>query len=727
MSKLEFESEYFINRELSWLEFDARVLQEAEDPQTPLLERAKFLSIVSSNLDEFFMIRVSGIREQVFEAGVPQDFNPDGLRSIDQLLQIRQRTLQLIVDQYTCWNESIRPALEEEGIRILNAKAAKKSKWLDDFFRNTVFPVITPMAIDPSHPRPRYHNRALYIGARLRRASGLGPRNLFAVVQVPQVLHRLIRIEDDTEDPNEHHFVFLEDLIAARLPELFGGFDVESSSLFRITRDSDVDLIEQESDDILQMIEERLRARRRADSVRLEISEDADESLIEMIVPQEQLMTEQSLGSQGYSDVYRIPGPLDLTGLSVLQNIADRDHLFEPPIQPQPARGLQRDGEDLFAAITRHDILLHHPFDSFKPVVDFISTAARDPAVLAIKQTLYRTSGDSPSIKALIAAAENGKHVTVLVELNARFDEEANVGWARQMERSGVHVVYGFMDLKTHCKVALVVRREKDGVRRYVHLGTGNYNPITAQLYTDLGLFTADEDIADDASALFNLLTGYSQGHEWHKLVVAPSDLQSRTIQLIDDQTKRATKGKDSRIFAKLNSLVDPRVIEALYRASSAGVPIDLIIRGICCLRPGIPEVSENIRVRSIVDRFLEHSRIMVFGVEDAANVFLSSADWMPRNFYRRVEVMFPVESQPLKKRILNEIIPTYLNDNVKSRVLRSDGTYEFFKGENGSAPIRGQIELIKTHWKQAKKQKTSLAPKEDDHFLPARIVETNQ
>lgn len=727
MNTSEFESKHFLNRELSWLEFNSRVLQEAEDSQTPLLERAKFLSIASSNLDEFFMIRVSGLREQVFQAGAPQDFNPDGLRSIDQLLKIRESTLKLIDAQYVCWNEAIRPALAEKGIYFLDVDQAKRCKWLDDFFRDTVFPVITPMAIDPSHPRPRYHNRALYLGARLRRASGLGPRNLFAVVQVPQVLNRLIRIEEERNDSNEHRFIFLEDLIAARLPELFGGFDVASCSSFRITRDSDVDLIEQESDDILQMIEERLKAQRRADAVRLEISQDADESLVEMIVNQEQLMVETSSASQGYSDIYRISGPLDLTGLSTLQKITNRDHLFEFPIHPQIPRGLRRNSEDLFEAIARHDILLHHPFDSFQPVVDFISSAARDPSVLAIKQALYRTSGDSPIVNALIEAAENGKHVTALVELKARFDEEANVSWARQMERSGVHVVYGFMDLKTHCKVALVVRREKAGVRRYVHLGTGNYNPITAKLYTDMGLFTTDEKIAGDASALFNLLTGYSQGHKWGKLVIAPTDLQSRTIQLIDDQTKRAKKGKETRIFAKLNSVVDPRVIEAIYRASAAGVPIDLVIRGICCLRPGIPGVSENIRVRSIVDRFLEHSRIIVFGTGESAKVFLSSADWMPRNFYRRVEVMFPVESQPLKKRVLNEIIPTYLNDNVKARLLRSDGTYEFCQADNGSNPLRSQFELIEMHVKQGKKQKTSLSPNDESHLLPTRIVDVGR
>jgi len=724
MNTVDFQAEHFINREMSWLEFNARVLQEAQSPETPLLERAKFLSIFSSNLDEFFMIRVSGLREQVFHSGVAQDSNPDGLPAIDQLKLIRHRTLDLIVDQYRCLNDAIWPALGEEGIHIVDAKEAKRSHWLGEFFRQIVYPVITPMAIDPSHPRPRYHNRALYLGARLRRRSGLGPRNLFAVVQVPQVLTRLIRIEDDAIDSRQYRYIFLEDLIASRLPELFGGFDVESCSAFRVTRDSDVDLLEQESDDILQMIEERLKARRRADAVRLEISRDADESFIEMLVTQEQLITERVSETPDYSDIYQIPGPLDLTGLSELQKIQNRDHLFETPIQPQLARGLRRQGEDLFSAIARHDILLHHPFDSFNPVVDFIASAARDPSVMAIKQTLYRTSGDSPIVKALIEAAESGKDVTALVELKARFDEEANVTWARQMERSGVHVVYGFMDLKTHCKIALVVRREDLGVRRYVHLGTGNYNPTTARIYTDLGLFTADEEIGSDVSALFNLLTGYSQGHQWNKLVVAPTDLQSQTIQLIENQERRAAKGKDSRIFAKLNSLVDPRVIEALYRASSAGVPIDLIIRGTCCLRPGIEGVSENIRVRSIVDRFLEHSRILVFGQDESAKVFLSSADWMPRNFYRRVEVMFPIESQPIKRRILNEIIPVYLQDNIKARVLLSDGSYKLVKAKDGAEQVRSQVDLINEHLMQALKKKRSLTTHPDGPTGPPRLTD---
>ncbi len=414
------------------------------------------------------------------------------------------------------------------------------------------------------------------------------------------------------------------------------------------------------------------------------------------IIDEEALKVAAKKEGDPYDEVYHIPGPLDLTALMELEQVPNRDFLRAPAFSPQPPRGIRwRRGDELFSAIARRDILMHHPFDSFDPVVDFINTAAGDPKVLAIKQTLYRTSGDSPITRALMKAAENGKHVTALVELKARFDEERNVTWARQMERSGVHVVFGFLDLKTHCKVSLVVRQDSDMLRRYVHLGTGNYNPTTALAYTDLGLFTAQEDIAEDASALFNLLTGYSQGHHWRKLVVAPEDLQRRTLELIEEQIERAASGRKSRIFAKLNALVDYRVIEALYRASQAGVPIELIVRGICCLRPGLPGISENIRVTSIVDRFLEHSRIYVFSPDEEAKVFLSSADWMPRNFHRRVEVMFPVEAPEPRDRILYEIIPSYLRDNVRSRILRTEGSYERIHPGPDEQPYRVQAELL--------------------------------
>jgi polyphosphate kinase len=689
-----FLAEHFINRELSWLEFNARVLEEAGDGSNPLLERVKFLAIFSSNLDEFFMVRVAGLREQAFGDGAPEDYSPDGLRAIVQLQRIAARTKELVAAQYRCWNESVLPQLAEQRIRLLkhDELTPEQRAILDRFFTERAFPILTPMAVDPAHPSPRYHNRGLYLAAMLEREHGLGPKHLFAVVQLPQVLPRLVPIGQG----DELQFILLEDAVSARLPELFGGFEVLTSTTFRITRDSDIELLEQESDDMLRLIEDRLKARQRGQAVRLEVSASGSEELIRLIVDPEELHEGDENSPDSYSEVYRIPGPLDLTAMMDLLRLPGREHLRDQPFTPRLPRGRRsRGSDDIFANIRRNDILMHHPFESFDPVVEFVSRAAKDPNVLAIKQTLYRTSGDSPVTRALMQAAENGKHVTALVELKARFDEEANVSWARQLERSGVHVVFGFLDLKTHCKLSLVVRQESGVVRRYVHLSTGNYNPTTALVYTDLGLFTANEDIAADASALFNLLTGYSQGHRWRKLIVAPADLHRRTIELIEDQALRARSGQPSRIFAKLNSLVDYRVIEALYRASQAGVPIDLVCRGICCLRPGLPGISETIRVRSIVDRFLEHSRIFVFSPDDEAQVFLASSDWMPRNFYRRVEVMFPIETPELKERILKEIVPAYLRDNVKARMLKADGSHYRLQPQDGETRYRVQEELL--------------------------------
>jgi polyphosphate kinase len=685
-----FLPEHFINRELSWLEFNARVLEEAQDAENPLLERAKFLAIFASNLDEFFMVRVAGLREQAFSDMLPQDPPVDGLKPLAQLQRIARRAEQLVAQQYACWNQSVVPALAEAGIRIHAMKdlVGKDTKSLDKYFRQAVFPVVTPMAIDPAHPSPRFHNRGLYLAAMLERMSGIGPQRLFAVVQVPQVLPRFVSLEPD----DKQNFVLLDDLIASRLPDLFGGYRIMDQATFRITRDMDIELLEQEADDMLRSIESRLRARQRTEAVRLEISKGMNPAVLKMLVTEEELHADTKM-EDAYNEVYEIDGPLDMTCLFELVQLVDRKDLRDPPLVPRPPVGLQR-YDDIFAEIAERDILLHHPYESFVPVLDFVEMAARDPQVLAIKQTLYRTSGDSPIVRALAEAAENGKQVTALVELKARFDEANNIVWARHLERAGVHVVFGFMGLKTHCKVAMVVRKEGKKVRRYVHLSSGNYNPNTALVYTDLGLFTADKVIADDVSALFNFLTGYSQKHEWQKLVIAPSDLKRRTIELIGEQAERAREGKKSRIIAKLNSLVDRQTIEALYQASQAGVPIDLMVRGICCLRPGLPGISENIRVQSVVDRFLEHSRIFVFGEGSKEQVFLSSADWMPRNFERRVEVMFPVEAEDLRRRIVEEIIPTYLNDNRRTRILRPDGTY-VRAGKADDVPHRSQSELL--------------------------------
>ena len=696
MSERQFSAEHFINRELSWLEFNARVLEEAEDPATPLLEQVKFLSIVSSNLDEFFMVRVAGLREQVFGGGVAQDRNADGMTATEQLKAVSLRTQELVARQYRCLNDSVLPKLEISGITLVDREEIAGDERSEAYFWKSVYPVITPMAVDPSHPRPRYHNRSLYLAAQLRRREGLGPKKLFAVVQIPQVLPRLVPLHRD----GQIRFALLEDLVAARLPDLFGGFSVKKLAAFRITRDSDLDVIAQESDDMMRLIEQRLKEQRRADAVRMEVGMGAAESLVERIIEQEHLRDADE--ESGFGEIYRVNGPIDLTALMSLTRLPGMEQLHDPPFTPTLPRGMRRPGEDLFEAIRRHDVLLHHPYDSFGPVEEFVRSAARDPRVLAIKQTLYRTSGDSPILDALVQAAEDGKHVTALVELQARFDEEANIVWARRLERSGVHVVFGFMDLKTHCKVSLVVREEDDGPRRYVHLGTGNYNPVTAKLYTDMGLFTADAEIAADVSALFNLLTGYSQGHAWGKLVVAPDDLHRRTVELIDEQTALAADGKPARIFAKFNAMVDPPVIEALYRASQAGVNVDLVVRGICCLRPGIPGISDNIRVLSIVDRFLEHSRIYVFGEDKDAQIFFSSADWMPRNFYRRVETMFPIESTAVKKRILTEIIPYFMMDNVKARVLNQDGTYDRIQRNDDEDAFRCQQEFLSIDYEDA-------------------------
>ena len=687
--------ECFLNRELSWLEFNLRVLEEAENPENPLMERLKFLAIFSSNLDEFFMVRVSGLREQAFGESAPQDYAPDGMTAMEQLRAIGARTQELVARQYRCLRDSIAPALEAEGFRLLRYAdlAGGQREQVDRFFRERALPILTPMAVDPAHPSPRYHNRGLYLGVMLKRTEGLGPKRMFAVVQVPQVLPRVVTV--DGGEPGTRSFVLLEDVVSARLPELFGGFDVETWSAFRITRDSDLELLEQESDDMLKLIEDRLKARQRGQAVRIEIAARADDAIARMIIDEEGLHGGTGAADGNYSEVYRIDGPLDLTATWELYRIAGYDRLHDKPFTPRVPRGLDRRGGDIFSAIAQRDILLHHPYESFDPVVEFVTSAAADPRVLAIKQTLYRTSGDSPISRALIAAAESGKHVTALVELKARFDEANNVSWARQMERAGVHVVFGFLDLKTHCKVSLVVRQEGNGLKRYVHLGTGNYNPTTALIYTDLGMFTADEAVAEDASALFNLLTGYSQGHAWQRLIVAPNDLQRRTLELIDGQTRRAAEGRPARIFAKLNALVDHRIIEALYRASQAGVPIDIIPRGICCLRPGVPGLSETIRVRSIVDRFLEHSRIFVFGPDEEAEVFLGSADWMPRNFHRRVEVMFPLLAPDIRQRVLREIVPIYLADNTRARRLGPDGVFQLLHPGPDDPARRCQLEFL--------------------------------
>lgn len=669
----------YINRELSWLEFNARVLEEARDPTTPLLERLKFLAIFSSNLDEFFEVRVAGLKEQLHAGIEPQDYPADGLDPDTVLQRIEARAHELVEAQYRELTEEVMPALAEHGVERVGSADLTESEraYVDRLFASHVYPVLTPLAIDPGHPFPHVHNKSLNIALLLENENADGPDELFGVVQVPAVLERIVVL------PGEGlRFFLLEDLIAERAGELFGGFRIADQTVFRVTRNTDLDLDEDEVEDLLLSIEESLRERRRGEAVRLEIQKGVNERFVRMLGEALALRTR---------DLYAVAGPVDLTGLMVLYEMHGFRHVKEKPIVPRAAAGVGR-GDDLFEAIRQADILIHHPYESFNAVVDFIEHAADDPDVLAIKQTLYRTSVSSPILSALARAAQNGKQVTALVELKARFDEANNIVWARSLERAGVHVVYGVVGVKTHCKVALVVRREAEGIRRYAHLSTGNYNPTTARIYTDLGLFTADPEFGEDASELFNLLTGYSQGHRWKKFLVAPRGLRDKIVEMIERERRVAEAGRRARIIAKMNALVESSVIDALYDASRAGVKIDLLVRGICCLRPGLPGVSESIRVTSVVDKFLEHSRIFYFENEGNPEIFLSSADWMPRNFYRRIELAFPIEDPQLKDRIIREILAVSLADNVKTRILQPDGTYSRLEAEEGRAPIRSQV-----------------------------------
>jgi len=678
----------FINRELSWLEFNARVLEEARDPTNPLLDRVRFLAISASNLDEFFEVRVAGLQAQLYDNLEPQDAPPDGQGPLAQLTEITRRAHEFVALQYEVWRKELRPKLAERGILICDPEELTEAqqKFLDDYFDSQVYPVLTPLAIDPAHPFPHLHNKSLNLILRIETVDEDPRRQLNAVLQVPSVLNRLVRLP--AESDGKLRFVLLENVIAPRLDSLFGGFRVAGRAAFRVTRNSDLTI--QETDlfsSLLSTIQETLRQRKWGAAVRLEISDRADDEFLALLQNAPALDLDDR-------DVYKVSGPVDLTALAALGRIEGFRELKEPVWESQmPAQFSGR--RSVFAAIREQEVLVHHPYESFDAVVQFIEQASEDPHVLAIKQTLYRTADDNPIISALERAAENGKQVTALVELQARLDEENNIVKARALQKAGVHVVYGMVGLKTHCKAALVVRRDHDGIRRYVHLATGNYNPTTARIYTDLSFFTCRPDFGEDASALFNLLTGYSQGHSWNKLVVAPMHLADKIIELIDRERRNAEEGRPARIIAKMNSLVDPGAIEALYAASRAGVRIDLIVRGICCLRPGVPGVSENIRVISIVDKFLEHSRISYFQNDDKPLVFLSSADWMPRNFRRRVEIMFPIEDPRLQNRIVDGILGVVLSDNVKARVLGPDGVYRRVPPPKaGEAAVRSQIEF---------------------------------
>jgi polyphosphate kinase len=678
---------WFINRELSWLDFNERVLEEALDPSNPLLDRLRLLAICASNLDEFFEVRVAGLQEQLYENLEPQDPPPDGMGPLAQLLEIARRAHDFVNRIYQAWHAEIRPRLLKQGIRVCPPHELSESQnaHLDEYFDSQVYPVLTPLAIDPAHPFPHVHNKSLNLLLRIE-SDKSHARPLHAVLQVPSVLNRLVPLPDEPD--GQRRFVLLEDVIGPRLDAVFGGYRVTERVAFRVTRNSDLTIQENEvRSSLLSTIEETLRQRKWGAAVRLEISERADEGFLAVLRSASDLELEDR-------DVFKVPGPVDLTVLAALWKLEGFRDLREPPFEPQmPAVLAGR--KSIFSAIRDHDLLVHHPYESFGTVVQFIEQASEDPGVLAIKMTLYRTAEANPIINALARAAENGKQVTALVELQARLDEENNIDKARMLQKAGVHVVYGIVGLKTHCKAALVVRREHDGIKRYVHLGTGNYNPTTARLYTDLSFFTCRVEFGEDASALFNLLTGYSQGNEWNQLIVAPRHLASRLLGLIDRERVHAEEGRPARIIAKINSLVDPTIIEALYRASQAGVRIDLIVRGISCLRPGLPGVSDHIRVISIVDKYLEHSRIAYFQNGDSPEVFLASADWMPRNFLRRVELMFPIESPPLRRRLVDGILGVLLADNVKARELQPDGTYRRVKPPGPNEPaIRSQVEF---------------------------------
>ncbi|GAB4404760.1 MAG: polyphosphate kinase 1 [Bryobacter sp.] len=664
------DSSLYINRELSLLEFQRRVLEEAQDPANPLLERVKFLSILGSNLDEFFMVRVAGLKNQI-EAGV-DDPGPDGMSAIRQLEEIRPIVGQLLVDARRCLEEELLPALANEGIRILKPADLSPAdhERLRVYFLEKVYPVLTPLAFDPSRPFPHISNLSLNLAILIHNNDG---EDNFARLKIPDTIPQLIPLDatggNRRQRSREQRFIWIEALVGMFLTELFPGMNVLASHPFHVTRDAEVAIQELEADDLLESVAESLRQRRFGDVVRVKVTQDMPDQLLEILV---------SNLEADWKDVYRLQDPISLVRLKHLLQVDRRDlrdRTFIPRIPPALDPKLN-EGADTFSIIRKSDVLLHHPFDSFDPVVDLLRKAARDPHVLAIKMTLYRVGRNSPVVESLLEANERGKQVAVLVELKARFDEESNIEWARRLEAEGVHVVYGLLGLKIHSKVALIVRREGERIRRYTHFGTGNYNAVTAGLYTDLGLLTCSEEIGADATDLFNHLTGYSAKKHYRKLLVAPVDLLERFKQLIEREIEHQLAGRSAHIILKMNSLAHREVIALLYKASQAGVPIDLIIRGACCLRPGVPGVSENIQVRSIVGRFLEHSRIFWFANGGNEQVYIGSADLMNRNLHRRVETLVPIEDRRQIRHIREDILEQYRKDEAKVRLLLPDATY---------------------------------------------------
>lgn len=657
-------AEYFTNRELSWLDFNYRVLGEARDKTIPLFERLKFLSITSSNLDEFFMIRVASLKDMVNAKYEKPDIA--GMTPQVQLEAISKKTHDLVNTQYTTYNRSLKPMLRQNQLVIIDSyedltKAQKA--YVNQYFQQDVYPVLTPMAVDSSRPFPLIRNKSLNIGALISDKEDESEYD-FATVQVPSVLPRFIEIP--SEEKGQKTLILLEQVIEMNIQKLFLNYKVICAYPYRIMRNADLSIDEEDAADLLKEIQKQLKRRQWGEVIRLEVEDGIDKRLLKIL---------KKAMNVSESSIYRINGPLDLTFLMKVNGLDGYDHLKYPKYQPQLSKDINLE-EDLFTQIRRKDILLFHPFQSFDTVVDFVRQAAKDPDVLAIKQTLYRVSGNSPIIASLAEAAENGKQVTVLVELKARFDEENNIIWAKKLEKAGCHVIYGLVGLKTHSKITLVVRQEEDGIRRYVHLGTGNYNDSTAKMYTDMGLLTCAKPIGEDATAVFNMLSGYSEPLAWNKLSLAPLWLRDRFIELIHQEEVNAREGRPAHIIAKMNSLCDKGIIMALYKASAAGVKIELIIRGICCLKTGIPGISENITVKSIVGNFLEHSRIFYFYNNGWENVFMGSADWMPRNLDRRVEIMFPVEDETCKKGVMH-ILDIQLQDNVKAHYLQPDDTYQ--------------------------------------------------
>ena len=679
----------FLNRELSLLGFQARVLEEALDEDNPLLERAKFMAFVGNNLDEFFMVRVAGLKKQI-AAGVV-DVPPDGMTPAEQLAAIRKVTLRLMTEAQNSFQNDLVPALDKVGVHILNYDdlTQKQKENTDSYFTEVIFPILTPMAFDPGHPFPHISNLSLNLAVLIRDS-----RDHFARIKVPSTLPRLVPIKrssgsvrKDGTVPHHHYFVWLEQVIAANLHVLFPGMEVIESHPFRVTRDADLIIQELEASDLLESIEQGVRLRRFGSVVRITVNKAMPTHIRNILI--ENLEMDRN-------DMYTLEGPLGLSSLMSLYQV-DRfdlkDLSFVPSI-PAPLGGESYDG-NIFAAIRQGDIFVHHPYDSFIPVVDFLQLAAKDRDVYAIKQTLYRTGSNSPVIKALLDARETGKQVAVLVELKARFDEESNIGWARTMERQGVHVIYGLLGLKTHSKIALVVRKEGEHIRRYVHLATGNYNAVTALSYEDIGMFTCDDEIGADATDLFNYLTGYSTKQDYRKLLVAPVNLRERMTALIEREIEHQRNGEQGHLIFKMNSLVDKRMIKKLYEASMAGVKIDLIVRGMCCLRPGIEGVSDNIRVLSVVGRFLEHSRIYYFRNGGQEEILLGSADLMPRNINNRVEVLFPVEDSKMIRYLRDDVLAEYQNDNVKARLMGPDGTYKRIKPNGDDPPLNIQVKLF--------------------------------